>query len=254
VTLAERRRAPTTTPAPALDRARLSTAVAGMPRSGTFGLLEGAPLLAAAGIDVVPARLARSPAEAAEVARTLGTLVAIKIVSPDITHKTDVGGVVLGLTTPEAVAIGADAMLARVARVRPQARLDGVLVQAMADDEAIELLLGVVRDPQFGPLVMVGFGGIFVEILGDTAMRLAPVGPAEARAMLTELRMAPALQGFRGRPAVDLDALADAVSRFSYLVAEVPALRELEINPLLATPAGARALDVRGRVSQEEES
>jgi acetyl coenzyme A synthetase (ADP forming)-like protein len=254
VTLAERRRAPTPTPAPALDRARLSAAVAGMPRSGTFGLLEGTPLLAAAGIDVVPARLARSPAAAAEIARTLGTSVAIKIVSPDITHKTDVGGVVLGLTTPDAVATAADAMLARVARVCPQARLDGVLVQAMADDEAIELLLGMVRDPQFGPLVVVGFGGIFVEILGDTATRLAPVGPAEARAMLTELRMAPALQGFRGRPTVDLDALADAVSRFSYLVAEVSAFRELEINPLLATPAGARALDVRGRLSDEEES
>jgi acyl-CoA synthetase (NDP forming) len=111
----------------------------------------------------------------------------------------------------------------------------------------------MVRDPQFGPLVMVGFGGIFVEILGDIATRLAPVDPAEARAMLTELRMAPALQGFRGRPAADLDTLTDTVSRFSHLVIEVSDLRELELNPLLATPAGARALDVRGRISTEEE-
>jgi len=144
-------------------------------------------------------------------------------------------------------------MLAGVARARPQARLDGVLVQAMAGGDTIELLLGMVRDPQIGPLVMVGFGGIFVEILGDTATRLAPVDRTEARAMLSELRMAPALQGFRGRPAVDLDALADTISRFSQLVGEVPDLQELEINPLLAAPDGARALDLRGRISPEEE-
>jgi acetyltransferase len=252
VLLAARRREPAATLASPVDRARLAAAVAGARTTGPFGLLEGAPLLDACGIDVVPARLARTPAEAAEVARTLGTPVAIKIVSPDITHKTDVGGVVLGLATPEAVAAAAESMLARVARARPQARLDGVLVQAMAGGDAAELLLGMVRDPQFGPLVMVGFGGIFVEILGDTATRLAPVDQAEARAMLTELRMAPALRGFRGRPAVDLDALADTVSRFSRLVSEVSVLQELEINPLLATPAGARALDVRGRISTEE--
>ena len=252
VLLAARRREPAATLASPVDRARLAAAVAGARTTGPFGLLEAAPLLDACGIDVVPARLARTPAEAAEVARTLGTPVAIKIVSPDITHKTDVGGVVLGLATPEAVAAAAESMLARVARARPQARLDGVLVQAMAGGDAAELLLGMVRDPQFGPLVMVGFGGIFVEILGDTATRLAPVDQAEARAMLTELRMAPALRGFRGRPAVDLDALADTVSRFSRLVSEVSVLQELEINPLLATPAGARALDVRGRISTEE--
>jgi acyl-CoA synthetase (NDP forming) len=101
---------------------------------------------------------------------------------------------------------------------------------------------------------MVGFGGIFVEILQDISTRLAPVDPAEARTMLTELRMAPALQGFRGRPATDLAALADTISRFSHLVSEIPDLQELEINPLLATPTGARALDVRGRMSHKEEA
>jgi len=253
VILRERRR-PTSPALPArLDLTRLSAAVVSARTSGSFGLLEGAPLLEACGIDVVPARLAHSPAEAAEVARTLAAPVAIKIVSPDITHKTDVGGVVLGLATPEAVAAAAEIMLDRVARARPQARLDGVLVQAMAGGDAVELLLGMVQDPQFGPLVMVGFGGIFVEILGDIATRLAPVDPPEARTMLTELRMAPALRGFRGRPAADLDALADTVSRFSYLAYAVSDLEELEINPLLATSTGARALDVRGRISTEEE-
>ena len=252
VALAGRRRVPAAPPAGGVDRARLAAAVAGTRAAGTLGLLEGAPLLEAYGIEVVPARLARSPADAAEVARARGTPVAIKIVSPDITHKTDVGGVALGLASADAVAAAAESMLARVARARPSARLDGILVQAMAGGSVAELLLGMVRDPQFGPLVVVGFGGIFVEILGDTATRLAPVDPIEARTMLGELRMAPALRGFRGRPAADLDALAETVSRFSRLVSDVPELLELEINPLLAAPLGARALDVRGRISGEE--
>ena len=248
VALAGRRPAPAA-PAPAPgDAARRSAAVLTARAAGTLGLLECAPLLEAYGIDVVPARAARTSAEAAEAARALGLPVAIKILSPDISHKTDVGGVVLDLAAPEAVAAAVETMLARVARQRPGARLDGVLVQAMAGGEGAELLLGMVRDPQFGPLVVVGFGGIFVEVLGDTAMRLAPVDPSEARAMLAELRMAPVLAGFRGRPPADLAALADTVSRFSRLVSEVPGLVELEINPLLAAPSGARALDVRGRM------
>jgi acetyltransferase len=251
VALAERRW-PASGPASAVDRGRLTAALAVARAAGTLGILEGAPLLEAYGIDVVPARLARTPAEAAEVARALGLPVAIKIVSPDITHKTDVGGVALGLASAEAVADAAGSMLARVHRARSEARLEGVLVQTMAGGSVAELLLGMVRDPQFGPLVVVGFGGIFVEILGDTATRLAPVDAGEARAMLGELRMAPALRGFRGRPAADLDALAETVSRFSRLVSDVPGLLELEINPLLAAAHGARALDVRGRISGEE--
>jgi acetyltransferase len=250
--LASRRRPPAA-PAPAPpEPARLAAALGPARAAGQIGILEGAPLLAAYGIDVVPARLARSPDEAAALARALGTPVALKIVSPDISHKSDVGGVVLGLASPDAVADAAGRMLEQVARLRPVARLDGVLVQAMAGGDAAELLLGMVRDPQFGPLVVVGFGGIFVELLGDTATRLAPVEPAEARAMLQELRLAPALHGARGRPAADVEALAAVVSRFSRIAGDVPDLVELEINPLLATAAGARALDVRGRIADKE--
>jgi acetyltransferase len=140
-----------------------------------------------------------------------------------------------------------------VAQVRPTARVDGVLVQAMAGAAVAELLLGLVRDPQFGPLVVVGFGGIFVEVLDDTATRLAPVDSAEARAMLEQLRMAPALRGARGRPPADLDALAGVVSRFSRIALDAPDLAELEINPLLAGTDGARALDVRGRIADKEQ-
>lgn len=254
VTLAGRRRLPASPPPrPCIDAARLAAVLGPARAAGRIGILEGAPLLEAYGIDAVPARLARSPDEAAAIARALGTPVAIKIVSPDITHKTDVGGVVLGLASPEDVAAAAARMLDQVAHLRPAARLDGVLVQAMAGGDTAELLLGMVRDPQFGPLVVVGFGGIFVEILGDTATRLAPVDPAEARAMLDELRMAPALRGARGRTAVDLDALAGVVTRFSHIALDVPDLAELEINPLLAAAAGARALDVRGRIEDKEQ-
>jgi acetyl coenzyme A synthetase (ADP forming)-like protein len=239
------------TPRPTVDAARLERAVAAARAARTLGLLEGAPLLEAYDIAVLPARAARTPAEAAEAARALEVPVAIKILSHDISHKTDVGGVVLGVTSPEAAAAAAARMLAEVAAARPAARLEGVLVQAMAPAGEVELLLGMVRDPQFGPLVMVGFGGIFVEVLGDIATRLAPVDAAEARAMLTELRMAPALAGVRGRPPVGVDALAEAVSRFSRLVVDVPGLLEFEINPLRVGPTGARALDVRGRMVGE---
>jgi acetyl coenzyme A synthetase (ADP forming)-like protein len=253
VALAEGRRPPAAPP-PAPDPARLAAAMAAARTGGPLGILAGAPLLAAYGIETVPAHLARSPAEAAALARTIDAPVALKIVSPDIVHKTEVGGVALGLGSPEAAADAAAAMLARVTERRPGARLDGVLVQAMAGGAVAELLLGVVRDPQFGPLVMVGFGGVYVEVLGDTATRLAPVDSAEARRMLEELRMAPVLHGARGRPAVDLDVVAGVVSRFSRIGLDVPDLVELEINPLLVGPGGARALDVRGRLQDKEPS
>jgi acetyltransferase len=242
-------------PAPAapVDPAVLAAALASARAAGTLGLLDAAPLLAAYGIATVPALLAKTPEAAAEAARALGR-VALKIVSPDISHKTDVGGVVLDVAGPAAVRDAAAEMLARVAAARPHARLTGVLVQAMAPPGARELLLGTVHDAQFGPLVVVGFGGIYVEVLKDTATRLAPVSIAEAREMLGELRMAPALRGARGRPPVDVDALADAMHRFSRLAAETPGLAELEINPLLAYPTGVAALDVRGRFDHEEES
>ena len=132
---------------------------------------------------------------------------ALKIASPDISHKTDVGGVSLGVTSPTEVARIAGDMLARVRQHRPDAAIHGLMVQPMAPPGK-ELLLGALRDPQFGPLVVVGLGGIYVEVLRDTATRLAPVSPAEAVRMLDELRMAPLLRGVRGEPAVDQAALA----------------------------------------------
>jgi acetyltransferase len=209
-----------------------------------LGLLELQPVLAAYGIPFAQARLSTTVEEAAAAAAQIGFPVALKIVSPDITHKTEVGGVRLGLLSAAEVAEAARAMMDRARRERPQARIAGLLLQPMVP-RSRELLLGVVRDPQFGPMVVVGFGGIYVEVLADTAARLAPVTPAEACEMLEELRMAPVLRGVRGEAPVDLPALAATISRFSSLAVDFPDLVEVELNPLVASPEGTIAVDAR---------
>ena len=221
--------------------------VAALRREGISrpGWLELAPLLTAYGIPSASAELAATPAAVRAAAARLGGPVALKIVSPDIAHKTDVGGVVLGLATPAAAEVAARALLEHVRAARPDATIHGVLVQQTAPPGP-EVLLGVVRDPQFGPLVVVGFGGIYVEVLRDTAMRLAPVGVEDARAMLDELRMAPVFRGVRGQAPIDQAALAETIVRFARLASDWPELTELEVNPLIATPAGVMAVDARG--------
>jgi acetyltransferase len=135
-------------------------------------------------------------------------------------------------------------MVARVRQHRPDATIQGFLVQPMAPSGK-ELLLGILRDPQFGPLVVVGFGGIYVEVLRDMAVRLAPLSPAEALRMLDELRMAPLLRGVRGQPPVDRAALAETIVRFGQLASDCPELSELELNPLVAHATGVVAVDAR---------
>jgi len=210
----------------------------------TPGMAELEPVLEIYGIPCAAARSAATPAEAASVAERLGFPVALKLRSPDITHKTDVGGVRLGLGSAGEVAEAATAMLASVHAARPDARLEGVLVQRMAPPGK-EMLLGMIRDPQFGPLVVVGFGGIYVEVLKDTAARLCPLAARDAHEMLGELRMAPLLKGVRGEPPIDLDALAETICRFAQLAADTADLAEIELNPLVAGPGGVMAVDAR---------
>jgi acetyltransferase len=218
-----------------------------------IGFLEGAPLLDAYGMRTIRGSLARTPEEALEVATALGFPVALKIVSPEIPHKSEVGGVRLDLTSADEASAAMAVMLARVRAERPDARIDGVLVQQMAPAGGKEMLLGMVRDPQFGPLVVIGFGGIYVELLKDTVTRLAPLLPSEALAMIEELRMAPALKGARGEPPVDLSALVETICRFAQLVWDFPQIEELEVNPLLVSPAGTIAVDIRGVLARREE-
>ena len=210
-----------------------------------LGLLDLQPLLEAYGIPCAAGHAASTPDEAAVVAQRVGFPVALKVLSPDITHKSDVGGVVLGLTSASEVTRAAGAMLARIRAERPQAALRGMLVQPMVTPGR-ELLLGMVRDPQFGPLIMVGLGGVYVEVLKDTVARLGPVSVPEALTMLDELRMAPLLRGVRGEAPVDRAAVAGVICRFAQLAMQVPELREIEINPLMASATGAVAVDARG--------
>lgn len=214
-----------------------------------LGLAELSPLLGAYGIQCAVGPVVADGEAAVAAAGRVGFPVALKVASPDISHKSDVGGVVLGLSDAGAVRQATAAMLARVAAARPGARVDGVLVQPMVTGGK-ELLVGLVRDAQFGPLLMVGFGGIYVELLGDTASRLAPVTAAEALIMLDELRMAPALRGARGERPVARAALADTIARFSQIGADRPELAEIELNPLMAGPGGAIVVDARARLDR----
>ena len=247
--LAERRRSEAAPDEAPGDRAAARTWLAGVNTTGRrrLGMAELAPLLTACGISCVVTKRARNADEAVECAEAIGYPVALKICSPDIMHKTELGGVALGLGDGAAVHRAAGTMLARVAAARPSAAIDGLLVQAMAAPGK-ELLLGGVRDPQFGPLVMVGLGGIYVEVFADTVVRLAPLTAGEALEMLGELEAAPLLRGVRGEPPVDLNALADRVTRFARLLVDVPELHEIEINPLMVGPAGPLAVDARARL------
>lgn len=212
-----------------------------------LGMLDLQPVLEAYGIRCAGVREAASAVEAAAAAERLGLPVAIKVQSPDITHKTDVGGVRLGLVSAKEVAEATARMLEQVKAARPRALITGVLVQQMAAPGK-ELLLGMVRDAQFGPLVVVGFGGTYVEVLKDTAARLAPLGPSDAREMLDELKLAPLLHGVRGEEPVDVAALGDAICRFAQLATDWRDVMELEVNPLVSSARGAVAVDARAKL------
>lgn len=199
--------------------------------------------LASRGVPVIPAKLARTRAEAVDFASMLGSPVALKIASPDIAHKTDVGGVQLNLQGDAAVGAAFDAILAAVCAAQPEARLDGVLVSPMRSG-GIEILVGTVRDPQWGQTLAVGLGGVWVEALADTQLRLLPVTAGEAREMLGGLRAAKLLQGFRGTPAADLDRLAEVIAAIGdAALALGDQLTTLEVNPLWVRGAEIEALD-----------
>jgi acetyltransferase len=213
-------------------------------------MLELQPVLQAYGIRCAAVGHACTPADAGAVAARLGFPVAIKVQSPDISHKSDVGGVRLNLCSAEEVRATAVEVLDGV-RVRcPHATINGLLVQQMAG-HGKELLLGLVHDQQFGPLVLVGFGGIYVEVLKDIAARLAPLARTDALEMLDELRMAPLLHGVRGEQPVDLAALSETICRFAQIGTDLPELVELELNPLVSTSAGALAVDARASLANE---
>ncbi|HEV3025774.1 MAG TPA: GNAT family N-acetyltransferase, partial [Pirellulales bacterium] len=193
-----------------------------------------------------------SAAAAVEAARRIGFPVVLKIASPDITHKTDVGGVALNLADEAAVSAAFDEIVASARAKRPEARIEGVSVQRMvAVPDAFELILGSKQDPVFGAVILVGMGGVTAELFQDRALGLPPLNERLARRMLESLRSWPLLTGYRGRPAAQLDTLVETVVRFSYLVADFPEITELDINPLLAMHDGVLALDARVVVDRQ---
>lgn len=204
------------------------------------------PVLDAYGVPLPRAAFASSPAEAAAAAARVGFPVALKLLSADLLHKSDVGGVALNLASAEEVEAAARAMLARVGAERVQ----GWEVQAMVAG-GTEVIVGAVRDPQFGPLVMVGAGGIFAEVLQDVAFGLAPVDAERARRLLERTRVVHLLRGARGRPPADVDALVDVLVRLSWLAVDWEGLRELDINPLFVLPRGRGVVAVDARARQE---
>lgn len=236
--------------APERDVAR--TLVAGLLARGVtaVGEADAKRILSAYGIGVVRTETAGGADEALAAARAIGYPVALKILSPDIPHKSDVGGVVLDLPDEAALGRALDEMAARVAAQRPQAQLAGFTVQAMARRPlAHELIVGVATDPVFGPVVLFGQGGVAVEVTADQAVALPPLNRVLAADLVGRTRVARLLAGFRDRPRADLDALYDVLVRVGQMVVDLPELAELDINPLLLDAGGAIALDARIRLA-----
>jgi acyl-CoA synthetase (NDP forming) len=203
---------------------------------------EAKKLLAQAGIAPVPEQVCATADEAVAVAESMGFPVVLKIASPDISHKSEIGGVLLDVRDADAVREGFATLMSRAAERAPHARLSGILVARQV--VGVECILGIFRDPVFGPVAMVGLGGIFTEIFGDVAHRLCPFGEVEAMALIRRLKGFPLLDGARGRPKADVAALAAALSRLSvFAVNAGPRLTSIDVNPIIVTPSGAFAAD-----------
>jgi acetyltransferase len=246
--------APTASEAPPPDTAAARAVIETVLASGRDMLdeLEAKAVLKAYGIPIVPT-LAAGPSAtaAAEAAQTIGHPVALKILSPDISHKSDVGGVVLGLGDDAAVRVAAEQMLARVRSRKPAARITGFTVQAMVRRPyAQELIVGASVDPAFGPVILFGQGGTAVEVIADRAIGLPPLNRVLARDLVASTRVAKLLAGYRDHPPARIDAICDVLVAVSQMLADLPELAELDINPLLADGDGVIALDARLRVAK----
>jgi len=206
--------------------------------------IEAKDLLRQAGVSVVDTRLATSRDDAVAISRELHFPVVLKIASPDVVHKTDAGGVKLNLRTAAQVGKAYDEIMQSVKAKYPQARIDGVSVQKMARP-GVEVIIGMSKDPQFGPVIMFGLGGVWVEILKDVAFRIVPLERRDAREMINEIKGLPLLQGYRGQEAVDLANLEDLILKVSSFVEQHPEVKELDLNPVFAYKDGAVAVDAR---------
>jgi acyl-CoA synthetase (NDP forming) len=206
--------------------------------------LESKELLKEAGVPVVEARLAQTKAEASALARKMGFPVALKIVSPDVIHKSDSGGVVLGLDNATQVGDAYNKIMSAVKKHYPKAKIQGVSVQKMAKP-GVEVIIGMTKDAQFGPVLMFGLGGILVEVLKDVAFRIVPLTKRDAHDMIKEIKGYPVLKGYRGQEPADISFLEDLLLKVSDFVDKNPEIKELDLNPIFAYKNRAVAVDAR---------
>ncbi len=216
-----------------------------------IGETESKEILEAYGFLTPKGSIATSAEQAANIAKQLGFPVVLKIWSPDILHKSDVGGVRIGLENEQEVKDAFDLMMYRIPKKRPEANILGVLVQEMCKSGR-EVILGMNRDPHFGPLMMFGMGGIMVEVLKDVSFYLAPLTAGEAKQMLINTRTYQILKGVRGEEGVDIEAIAEGLQRLSQLVTEFPQIKEMDINPYMVGPEGTTPIAVDARISLEK--
>ncbi len=206
--------------------------------------LESKQILKEIGINTTEIKLARTKEEAVSHSKELGFPVVLKIVSPDILHKTDVGGVKLGLNNEVDVGNAYDGIISTIKKQEPAAKIQGVSVQPMARP-ATEVIIGMSKDPQFGPVLMFGLGGILVEVLKDVSFRIVPLTRRDAREMIGEIKGYPILEGYRGREPANIAVLEELLLKVSEFVDSRPEIAELDINPIFAYTDGALAIDAR---------
>ena len=206
--------------------------------------IESKELIKEAGINVMDSTLARSKKDALWISDQMGYPVVLKIASQEVTHKSDAGGVKLGLTSREEVDRAYDDILRSVTQMYPKAVIQGVTVQKAAKS-GVEVIVGMSKDAQFGPVLMFGLGGIFVEILKDVSFRIVPLTRKDAASLIREIKGYPLLEGYRGAPAVDVQSLEDLLLKLSGFVLEYPEIKELDLNPIFAYSNGNVAVDAR---------
>jgi acetyl-CoA synthetase (ADP-forming) len=205
---------------------------------------ESKIFLKQAGIPVIETKLAKTLKEAVAISQKMGFPIALKIASPDIVHKSDSGGVKLSLQNVAEVKAAFKEIVDGAQKINPSASIEGVSVQKMAKP-GTEVIVGTSKDPQFGPVIMFGLGGIFVEVLKDVSFRIIPLSKKDALEMIEEIKGYPVLKGYRGKEPADISALVEIILKISKVMEQNPEIKELELNPILAYKKGAMAVDAR---------
>jgi acetyltransferase len=231
------------------DRERAAMTVLAAQKAGRLKLneMEARQIVAAYGLPLPGSQLAFSADQAAQFAAEIGYPVVMKIISPDILHKSDMGGVIVGVQNEKQARQTYQDILIRARRYMPDADIWGIAIQQMVE-KGKEIILGVTKDPTFGHMIMLGLGGIYVEVLKDVQFGIVPITPTQAREMITNLRSYPLLAGVRGEDPSDIEALMDCLLRVSQMVTDLPKIVELDINPLFVYPSGQGVMAVDARI------